>query len=223
MQSAGTALQLDEDGSSRREKSRLLSLKVDNSISNEGLNTKQEITETPETVVTSAEKPSNEIEEISSSIIAGKFRDFLISQKGVSEDQANDVMSHLEEFIDHHVPEIGALQILRQGMSVDQNLPTERYTDARKKDPDLTPMKWFDAHYRKGAVAGIVSARGINEHDGGFTTAFSRAHSGQFTLGETIIAAKAEKRDACKVLLGADEKAIARFLEVMPNGGFLTR
>lgn len=223
MPGAGTALQLDEENSNQVEKPRLFALECNNIPSNEGLSTKSELTEQPQTVVTSAEEKTTEIEEISSTIIADKFRDFLISQKGISEDHANDVSSHLEEFIEQHVPEIAAIQTLRDKLKTEYSLPKERYTDARKADPELTPMKWFNEHYRDAAGAGVVSAGSINEHDGGFFSAFKRAYAGQRTLGDEIFAAKVNKREACKVLFGADEVAIAKFLEVMPTSGFLSR
>jgi hypothetical protein len=184
------------------------------------VDTKKELTaQSPDTRVSSATEEGESIAEISPDIVSEKFRDFLIKDKGMAEGAASEVGSYLEEFIQQHVPEIDAIRSLREQLRQGYKLPEKTYSQAKAEDPSLTAKQWFDDHYKVGVLTGFVKSQtAIRENDPSFPNTFNREKPDGLTLGETITAVKEPKYAACRLVIGANQETVDRFLEGIPSG-----
>lgn len=167
----------------------------------------------PKSQVTNVTKDKEQIEDISAEILAQRFVNFLSEEKGENAEVANKFGDLLADFIDGKVPEIAAIQSLRELMSTDYQLPTKTYTQAKAEDPSLTPAKWFDVAYKQGAAMGVVNSLTIQKHEISFPKTFNRKRGEGPTLGETIERAKSQKYDALGIALGVSAPRVTSFLE----------
>nr|WP_169618240.1 hypothetical protein [Ruegeria sp. PR1b] len=172
----------------------------------------------PKSQVTDVTKDKEQIEDISAEILAQRFAKFLSEEKGEDTDIANKFGDLLAEFIDGKVPEIAAIQSLRELMRTDYQLPKKTYTQAKAEDPALTPAKWFDVAYKQGAAMGVVNAQTVRKTDQSFPVTFNRLRPDGLSLGETIEVAKSSKYSACQTLLSAPVSTVTLFLEQTHSG-----